>query len=52
MKALQQQRNPLLEIKQLHGEHGFSNPSAVTYNEQSTTQVYKIIDSFLMKTML
>ncbi|QBP91985.1 dienelactone hydrolase family protein [Bacillus mycoides] len=52
MKALQQQRNPLLEIKQLHGEHGFLNPSAVTYNEQSTTQVYNIIDSFLMKTML
>ncbi|WP_426952212.1 dienelactone hydrolase family protein [Bacillus mycoides] len=52
MKALQQQRNPLLEIKQLHGEHGFLNPSTVTYNEQSTTQVYKIIDSFLMKTML
>lgn len=52
MKALQQQRNPLLEIKQLHGEHGFLNPSTVTCNEQSTTQVYKIIDSFLMKTML
>ncbi|MDM5193021.1 dienelactone hydrolase family protein [Bacillus hominis] len=52
MKTLQQQSNPLLEIKQLHGEHGFLNSYAVTYNEQSTKQVYKIIDSFLMKTML
>ncbi|EEL71528.1 dienelactone hydrolase family protein [Bacillus mycoides] len=52
MKALQQQSNPLLEIKQLHGEHGFLNPYTEKYNKQSTKQVYNIIDSFLMKTML
>ncbi|QWH00266.1 dienelactone hydrolase family protein [Bacillus mycoides] len=52
MKALQQQSNPLLEIKQLHGEHGFLNPYTEKYNKQSTKQVYNIIDSFLMKTIL
>ncbi|UYX54123.1 dienelactone hydrolase family protein [Bacillus thuringiensis] len=52
MKTLQQQDNPLLEIKQLQGEHGFLNPYTEKYNKESTTQVYKIIDSFLMKTML
>ncbi|PEA08505.1 dienelactone hydrolase family protein [Bacillus cereus] len=52
MKTLQQQNNPLLEIKQLHGEHGFLNPYSEKYNEQSTKQVYNLIDSFLMKTIL
>ncbi|WP_242215405.1 dienelactone hydrolase family protein [Bacillus cereus group sp. BfR-BA-01383] len=52
MKTLQQENNPLLEIKQLHGEHGFLNPYSEKYNEHSTKQVYKIIDSFLLKTIL
>ncbi|PFJ18729.1 hypothetical protein COD67_02160 [Bacillus cereus] len=49
MKALQQQNNPLLQIKQLNGEHGFLNPYSEKYNEQYTKQVYNVIDSFLMK---
>ncbi|EEL88527.1 hypothetical protein CN445_01255 [Bacillus cereus] len=52
MKALQQQRNPLLEIKQLHGEHGFLNPYTEKYSENSTKQAYNVIDSFLAKTIL
>jgi dienelactone hydrolase len=52
MQTLQQQSNPLLEIKQLHGEHGFLNPYPEKYNEQSTKQVYNLIDSFLMNTIL
>ncbi|MFE6137003.1 dienelactone hydrolase family protein [Bacillus sp. NPDC057893] len=52
MKTLQQQDNPLLEIKQLQGEHGFLNPYTEKYNKESTKQAYKIIDSFLMKTIL
>ncbi|MEK7017210.1 dienelactone hydrolase family protein [Bacillus sp. FSL R9-9410] len=52
MQTLQQQNNPLVEIKQLHGEHGFLNPYSEKYNEQSAKQVYNIIDSFLMKTIL
>lgn len=52
MKTLQQENNPLLEIKQLHGEHGFLDPYSEKYNEQSTKQVYNVIDSFLMKTTL
>ncbi|PGZ15303.1 hypothetical protein COE47_31240, partial [Bacillus thuringiensis] len=35
-KTLQQQDNPLLEIKQLQGEHGFLNPYTEKYNEHST----------------
>ncbi|WP_025150587.1 dienelactone hydrolase family protein [Bacillus sp. H1a] len=49
IKTLHHQNNPLLEIKHLHGDHGFLNPYTVAYNEQSTKQVYNIIDSFLMK---
>ncbi|MES5894849.1 MULTISPECIES: dienelactone hydrolase family protein [Bacillus cereus group] len=52
MQTLQQQDNPLLEIKQLQGEHGFLNPYTEKYNKESTKQAYKIIDSFLMKTIL
>ncbi|MBE5105260.1 dienelactone hydrolase family protein [Bacillus thuringiensis] len=52
MQTLQQQNNPLLEIKQLRGEHGFLNPYSEKYNEQSTKQVYNLIVSFLMKTIL
>lgn len=51
-KTLQQQDNPLLEIKQLQGEHGFLNPYTEKYNEHSTKQVYNLIDSFLMKALL
>ncbi|MFC9448826.1 dienelactone hydrolase family protein [Bacillus cereus] len=51
IKALHQQNNPLLEIKQLHGEHGFLNPYTEKYNKHSTSQVYNIIDSFLTQTM-
>ncbi|HHT7239456.1 MULTISPECIES: dienelactone hydrolase family protein [Bacillus] len=51
-KTLQQQDNPLLEIKQLQGEHGFLNPYTEKYNKESTKQAYKIIDSFLVKTIL
>ena len=49
IKALQQQSNPLLEINQLHGEHGFLNPYTEKYNEHSTKQAYNLIDSFLTK---
>ncbi|MDR4901132.1 dienelactone hydrolase family protein [Bacillus mycoides] len=51
MKALQQQNNPLLEINQLHGEHGFLNPYTEKYNEHSTKQAYNLIDSFLTQTI-
>ncbi|KWU56056.1 hypothetical protein AWW70_24505 [Bacillus mycoides] len=47
IQTLQQQNNPVLEIKQLHGEHGFLNPYSEKYNEHSTKQVYNLIDSFL-----
>ncbi|MBE7103268.1 dienelactone hydrolase family protein [Bacillus cereus] len=52
IKTLHQQDNPLLEIKQLHGDHGFLNPYTEKYNKQSTKHVYNIIDSILMKTIL
>ncbi|MDA2188009.1 dienelactone hydrolase family protein [Bacillus cereus] len=50
--TLQQQKNPLLEIKQLHGEHGFLNPYTEKYNGHSTKQAYNVIDSFLVKNTL
>ncbi|EOO26545.1 dienelactone hydrolase [Bacillus cereus BAG1X2-3] len=49
IQTLQQQNNPLLEIKQLHGEHGFLNPYTEKYNRHSTKQAYNLIDSFLVK---
>ncbi|EJV61273.1 hypothetical protein BWGOE4_13720 [Bacillus mycoides] len=51
MQTLQQQNNPLLEINQLHGEHGFLNPYTEKYNEHSTKQAYNLIDSFLTQTI-
>jgi len=51
IQTLQQQNNPLLEIQQLHGEHGFLNPYTEKYSENSTKQAYNIIDSFLAKTI-
>lgn len=45
-------KNPLLEIHQLHGEHGFLNPYTEKYNGHSTNQAYNVIDSFLVKTLL
>ncbi|CAH2465540.1 MULTISPECIES: dienelactone hydrolase family protein [Bacillus] len=52
IQTLQQQNNPLLEINQLHGEHGFLNPYTEKYNEHSTKQAYNLIDSFLTQTIL
>ena len=51
IQTLQQQNNPLLEINQLHGEHGFLNPYTEKYNEHSTKQAYNLIDSFLTQTI-
>ncbi|EJR03823.1 hypothetical protein BWGOE3_17010 [Bacillus mycoides] len=51
MQTLLQQNNPLLEINQLHGEHGFLNPYTEKYNEHSTKQAYNLIDSFLTQTI-
>ncbi|QWH11476.1 dienelactone hydrolase family protein [Bacillus mycoides] len=51
MQTLHQQNNPLLEINQLHGEHGFLNPYTEKYNEHSTKQAYNLIDSFLTQTI-
>ncbi|KAB2443609.1 dienelactone hydrolase family protein [Bacillus luti] len=52
IQTLHKQKNPLLEIQQLHGEHGFLNPYTEKYNEHSTNQAYNLIDSFLIKTLL
>ncbi|MEG7966298.1 MULTISPECIES: dienelactone hydrolase family protein [Bacillus cereus group] len=52
IQTLQQQKNPLLEIHQLHGEHGFLNPYTEKYNGHSTKQAYNVIDSFLVKNTL
>ncbi|MFK4317908.1 dienelactone hydrolase [Bacillus sp. RC145] len=51
IQTLQQQNNPLLEINQLHGEHGFLNPYTEKYNEHFTKQAYNLIDSFLTQTI-
>ncbi|MCI0764140.1 dienelactone hydrolase family protein [Bacillus sp. TL12] len=50
--TLQEQNNPSLHIKQLPGEHGFLDPYTVKYNKESTKQAYKIIDSFLKKSII
>ncbi len=52
IQTLQQQNNPLLEIHQLPGEHGFLNPYTEKYNVHSTKQAYNLINSFLIKTIL
>ncbi|PFM46868.1 hypothetical protein COJ45_14860 [Bacillus cereus] len=49
IQSLQQQKNPLLAIQQLRGEHGFLNPYTEKYNEHSTKQAYSLIDAFLVK---
>ncbi|WP_430476766.1 dienelactone hydrolase family protein [Bacillus cereus] len=51
MKTLKKQNNPLIEIQQLHGEHGFLNPYSEKYNEHSTNKAYNLIDSFLTQTI-
>ncbi len=52
IQSLQQQKNPLLEIQQLPGEHGFLNPYTEKYNRHSTNQAYNLIESFLVKNTL
>ncbi|EEK45440.1 Dienelactone hydrolase [Bacillus cereus m1293] len=52
IQTLQQQKNPLLEIQQLPGEHGFLNPYTEKYNGHSTNQAYNLIESFLVKNTL
>ncbi|MFJ8526956.1 dienelactone hydrolase family protein [Bacillus sp. NPDC094106] len=49
--ALQKQNNPLLQIEQLPGEHGFLNSYTTKYNVPSTKQAYNEIDSFLLRNL-
>lgn len=44
---LQSKGHPLLNIKQLNGEHGFLDPFSAKYNEEAANQGYEMIHSFL-----
>ncbi|CAG9611879.1 hypothetical protein BACCIP111899_01051 [Bacillus rhizoplanae] len=44
---LQSKGQPLVNIKQLNGEHGFLDPFSAKYNEEAADQGYQMINSFL-----
>lgn len=47
IESLQSKGHPFLKIKQLNGEHGFLDPFSTAYNEETASQGYEMIHSFL-----